>query len=337
MDPHEPEHATNTAQLPGLLLLQLLSDRKGQLVALQLSPVNHAGITAEPIELSTLAALTECLPCVFDETIDPEIGNLLSSAGARAIASSLLADPSAQPGDALPATVQWLAGRWYLQPPEESGKQPTASRALALKLMQLVAADADTRDIEDVFRCDPSLSYHLLRLVNSVAMGLSRTVSSFSQAIILVGRQQLRRWLNFILFAAHDGDIRSAMLFARVAVRARSLELLAKAAGFDRSRQDEAFMVGMFSLLGVLFGQPLAELLQPLRIHSDSLAALLAREGDLGLLLSTVEAAEHGNLPALEEGLGQLGLSPATFTHAHIEAHVWMRDVMSESGVAARG
>jgi hypothetical protein len=48
------------------------------------------------------------------------------------------------------------------------------------------------------------------------------------------------------------------MLLARVVVRARSMELLARESGLDRSAQDLAFMAGMFSLLGVLFGSPLS-------------------------------------------------------------------------------
>ncbi|MBV5336453.1 MAG: HDOD domain-containing protein, partial [Deltaproteobacteria bacterium] len=114
---------------------------------------------------------------------------------------------------------------------------------------------------EAVFRQDPILAYHLLRLVNSLCIGVDKHISSFSQAILILGRHQLKRWLNLMLFAANRDDYRTPMLMARVAVRARSMELLAKAGGFDRSEQDQAFMAGMFSLLGVLFGMPLSEVL----------------------------------------------------------------------------
>jgi EAL and modified HD-GYP domain-containing signal transduction protein len=150
-----------------------------------------------------------------------------------------------------------LSGDWYLAPPPKSTPTQAASRALSLKLMQLVATDADTCEIEAIFRQEPVLAYHLLRLVNSLGVGVGRHISSFSQAI---------RWLNLMLFAASRDDYRSAMLIARVAVRARSMELLAKAVGLDRWHQEQAFMVGMFSLLGVLFGMPLPEILSPLKL-----------------------------------------------------------------------
>jgi EAL and modified HD-GYP domain-containing signal transduction protein len=144
-----------------------------------------------------------------------------------------------------------------------------ASRALALQLVQLVSADADTHEIEALLRQDPTLSYHLLKLVNSLGMGTGRRVTSFSQAILILGRSQLRRWLNLMLFSSREGDPRSAMLLSRVAVRARSMELLSKALGEDKHHQEQAFMVGMFSLLGVLFGMPLEEVLKPLTISES--------------------------------------------------------------------
>jgi EAL and modified HD-GYP domain-containing signal transduction protein len=71
-----------------------------------------------------------------------------------------------------------------------------------------------------------------------------------------------------MLFSSREGDPRSAMLLSRVAV-ARSMELLSKALGEDKHHQEQAFMVGMFSLLGVLFGMPLEEVLKPLTISES--------------------------------------------------------------------
>lgn len=313
----------------GLLVLQLLSDRNGQPGALLVHGHGHSPELLAALADSGLAALAERLPCLIASGSPPELIDALAVA---TLPADALAAADAQPGAALPAAIHWLPGDWYLQPPPQATGQHGASRALALKLVQLVAADADTHEIEDVFRRDSSLSYHLLRLVNSVAMGLNRHVTSFSQAIILIGRQQLRRWLNFILFAARDDDPRSPMLLARVAVRARSMELLAKAAGLDRAQQDQAFMVGMFSLLGVLFGQPLEAMLQPLKLSETLQAALLHQAGPLGQLLLLVQAAEQANPDLLAQGLRALDIRPGAFNQATVAAHQWMLDAVHDSG-----
>ncbi len=313
-----------------LLRLQLLSDRHGRLGALRLRPL---GLGADALtELGApLADLVGKLPCLFDAGGAPETTAALLALGAREFAPDELASEQAAPAGPLPDSVHWLPGDWYLQAPSQPISSHAASRAQALKLMQLVAAEADTHEIEEVFRREPTLSYHLLRLVNSVAMGLNRKITSFSQAIILIGRQQLRRWLNFILFATRADDPRSAMLLARVATRARCMELLAKAAGWTRSEQDQAFMTGMFSLLGVLFGQPLAEVLTPLKLAPELQAALLQHEGRLGALYSAVEACERGDVGAAQQALAGLAVPITAFNRANIEAHDWMLAVLRDS------
>ena len=230
----------------------------------------------------------------------------------------------------LPDTATYLAGGWYLRPPLKPGGTQHASRALALQLLQLVAADADTHEIEAIFRHEPSLSYHLLRLVNSLTRGGKR-ITSFAQAILILGRQQLRRWLNLILFAAQKEDPRSQMLTARVSVRARSMELLAKAAGLDKAHQEAAFMAGMFSLLGVLFGMPLAEVLKPLNVSEELSAALLRMEGDLGTMLATVIAAENADAILVAGHLGELGIPDSVFNEVGIAAVAWMLEVVAEA------
>lgn len=318
--------------VPGLLVLHLLSDRNGRLGALL---IDAQGLTPEVLQAvadqTALADLTARRPCLFDPAKHPDTREVWLQLGATALALESLAPCDAVPAATLAANLLWFPGQWYLQPPPAAISGQSASRTMALRLMQLVANDADNHEIEEIFRRDPTLSYHLLRLVNSVSMGLNRKITSFSQAIILIGRQQLRRWLNFILFAARDDDPRSTLLLARVATRARTMELLAKAAGRDKADQDQAFMTGMFSLLGVLFGQPLAQVLEPLKLSPALSEALLAHEGWLGELFALVECSERGDLDALAERLRAQSLPLGDFVLATVSAHRWMLDVLRES------
>jgi c-di-GMP-related signal transduction protein len=225
--------------------------------------------------------------------------------------------------------VSWVEGDWPLAPPAKPVGNQAASRALALQLVALVTNDADTHEIEALLRRDPTLSYHLLKLVNSLGMGTGRRVTSFSQAILILGRQQLRRWLNLMLFAAREGDQRSAMLLARVAVRAVRWNCW-RAPRLDKPHQEQAFMVGMFSLLGVLFGMPLDEVLAPLNIGDAAQQALLSKGGDLGTLLALVEAAEQGNFTAVLAALDEVQLSTAEFNAIIAESNLWMLNVTSD-------
>ena len=86
-------------------------------------------------------------------------------------------------------------------------------------------------------------------------------------------------------------------------------------------------MVGMFSLLGVLFGLPLADVLKPLPLGEPVLAALLRQEGELGLLLRAVQQAEAGEHEPLAVSLARLCLGAEAFNTLQVEALRWMLDV----------
>lgn len=312
-----------------LIFFELLADAKLSPMAarLHVSESDSSGLL--PLcATEDFRSLTSRFPNLIDDgteqRLPAELREAMHAIGIQTVAATAIqaVEPNEKP--AMRPGKQWLSGDWYLAPPPRSTSTQAASRALSLKLMQLVATDADTCEIEAIFRQEPVLAYHLLRLVNSLGVGVGRHISSFSQAILILGRQQLKRWLNLMLFAASRDDYRSAMLIARVAVRARSMELLAKAVGLDRWHQEQAFMVGMFSLLGVLFGMPLPEILSPLKLSDLLDDALLGHEGDIGCFLQCIESSERLDEMHVLALLAQIGLSTEDWNRLTLEAHLWM-------------
>lgn len=304
---------------PGAVRLELGGDASNAM----------AQLVAHPEFPEPIAGFPRLITANQGAQLPPETLSALQAVGYQLVADEAVFFAGSLTDLNLPASAQWVDGNWYMAPPAKPAGAQAASRALALKLVQLVTADADTRDIEDVLRQDPALSYHLLRLVNSLGMGPSRRITSFSQAIMILGRQQLRRWLNLMLFSARSDDKRTAMLLAQVTVRSRSMELLARDAGLDRANQDLAFMAGMFSMLGILFGLPLPDVLKPLEVSEALVGALLQHAGPLGGLLTAVECAERGDMPGLVAQLKALQLSPTQFTLVSFEAHQWMLNLVS--------
>jgi EAL and modified HD-GYP domain-containing signal transduction protein len=306
------------------VFFRILADRRGAPGAVLLD----AAGPLDPALIERGAALGAQLPCLFGaERADADS---LAAAGWRALAPGALArlDGPFDPAQ-LPPEAQWIDGDWCLQPPAKPTGAQAASRTLALQLVEKVAKDADTHELEALLRQDPALSYQLLRVVNSLGVGAGRRITSFAQALMILGRQQLRRWLNLMLFAARDGDVRSGMLLARVAVRARALELLARERGCDKLTQEQAFMTGMFSLLGALFGMQLAEVLAPLSLGDAVEGALLRHTGELGALLALVERAERGaDAGAMLAGLQ---LDVQAYNGIMLEATEWMLGALRDS------
>ncbi|MFA6310989.1 MAG: HDOD domain-containing protein [Sterolibacterium sp.] len=221
----------------------------------------------------------------------------------------------------LAAGCGWFAGEYPLHPPPNQ-QQQGPSRTLLLKLLGLVASDAEAHTIEALLKQTPELSYQLLKLVNSVSFSLANKISNFRQAIAILGRRQLQRWLQLLLYAQNRGGAHNPLM-DRAALRASLIETLCKASGGDREEQERGFMIGMFSLLEALFAMPLADIVTPLNLADDVVAALLQRDGRLGAMLSLVEQSEHAPAPDFAERLAALGLTPAGYCRSLVQACQW--------------
>lgn len=207
------------------------------------------------------------------------------------------------------------------------------TRLKLLKLLSLVVQDADTREIEEIFRQEPKLSYNLLRLVNSVAVGPRTPITGFNQAITVLGRRQLQRWLQLLIYANQFTQSNQPNpLLQLAAARGRQMELLIanRPAGAECTELadladpgEAAFMVGIFSLLDTLLHLPMREVLTSLPVAPPIAEALGERGGLLGKLLTAITAADAGDFELASTLLNGLGIAPLTHANAQIAAYSW--------------
>ncbi len=221
---------------------------------------------------------------------------------------------------------QMLQGFYFAKPEIISGKRIDPSKLALLKLLLLVVKDSDVSEIENELKYQPGLSYNLLRMVNSAASGLPSTINSIKRAIMILGRKQLQRWVQILLYAAKQKDgSASDALMQTATLRGKLLEFIAIAdRPHDKNHQDRAFMVGTLSLLDTLLGIEMSELVSSLSIQKDMSEALLNRRGYLGRQLELIEAHEKGEFAKVSAMLAELGfLSISEFTKMELEAAAW--------------
>lgn len=208
--------------------------------------------------------------------------------------------------------------------------KPDITRLKLLKLLALIDGDADTAAMDSVFREESKLSYSLLRLVNSAALAPRSPITSFSQAINLLGRRQLQRWLQLLVYSNPNNGQHPNPLLQKAATRGRLLELLSKELGVIPETDtpgDTAFMIGTFSLLDVLLNMPMPEILQQLPLPEVAQKALLSHEGLLGQLLAGIDAAEKRNLKTASQCFSGLGISGEVHLEAQLEALSWAEKI----------
>jgi EAL and modified HD-GYP domain-containing signal transduction protein len=185
-------------------------------------------------------------------------------------------------------------GYFFARPVLMQGRRTDPSKRVLMRLLeQTLDDDTDTVEIEETFKQAPDLSYKLMRLVNSVGMGLRSPIESLSHAVKILGRRQLQRWLQVLLFANQTATDFPSPLLQMAASRGRLLELLADKSVRDKHLHDRAFMTGILSLLDTLLEMPMSEVIGQIHLPDDVRAALLNRNGRLGRLLLIVEALER--------------------------------------------
>jgi len=186
----------------------------------------------------------------------------------------------------------YFQGYFLSKPRIVSSKSlPTNKLAVLNLLAVLQSPDSETEELEEAISFDVSMSYKILKLINSAFFNLTRKIESIHQAIVIIGRNQLRSWASMMAMASLDD--RPSEVIHIAMVRGKMCELLAEQANLGQT--ETFFTVGLFSALDILMEREIPELIGPLPLSEDVVDALLHRKGVLGKALNCVLAYEKSD------------------------------------------
>lgn len=235
--------------------------------------------------------------------------------------------------DCLELGFELFQGYFFERPVVLKRKGLEPSRMAMLRLLGYLQGETDLGKIEEIFRDHPELSYNMLKLVNSVHMGLREKINSLRHAIMLLGLGKLRRWVQLAIFASADSRGINNPLLEMAAVRGRLLEhLVMEHYHLPRGSEqvDSAFMLGILSLVDVLFETPVEGIVRKLRLNDDITAALLNREGELGALLALAETLEQTNFGEIQHLTETCGIPVASLLAAQLDAFNWRTSIAQD-------
>jgi EAL and modified HD-GYP domain-containing signal transduction protein len=213
-------------------------------------------------------------------------------------------------------------GYYYTYPQASGAHRLDSSSMRVMELLNLAKKQAEFPVIEKSFKLDPALTYRLLRYINSPAIGMRRTIESISHALILLGHDQIYRWLTLLLFTSRETDPRSQSLLRSALVRARFIESL----GHDklkRGESDSLFIVGIFSLLDALLNIPMQQALAGLHLPPPVVDALVDHTGPYAPYLNLALACEHFDQDAIATSAAEIGIDADAINLAHVNALIW--------------
>lgn len=210
---------------------------------------------------------------------------------------------------------------YFLSKPNvvEGQRLPAARLNILLLLSRIRTPGIEFREVEEIIRQDVSLSYKLLRLINSAFYTKHSEIKSIRQALTFLGLRQIQDWVSLIFLSQIEDKPRDLMTTAMI--RAKMCEILGLS--LNKNISDISFTVGLFSVLDALLDMPLKEILSSLPLTDDVSSALLQHKGQLGEILHTVIAYERGNW---EDALS-LNLDPEVLKDAYLKAIAWAAEI----------
>lgn len=207
-----------------------------------------------------------------------------------------------------------------------------ASTVAAMRLLGL-ARDPNVTDpkLEEAVSTDAVLTFQLLRLVNSAALG-GKGVSSIGHALRIIGRNQFLRWLALAIAASRGAKTGVDQQMVRQAVeRGRLLEQL----GGKGRDAGTLFLVGLFSLMDAVFKMPLHDIVSRVALGDEAKAALLDRTGPYAKALAFAEAYEMGMFETATELATEMGIATDKLPDMYTTALQWTADALSAMSTPA--
>ena len=199
-----------------------------------------------------------------------------------------------------------------------------------LRLLQEINdSDISFDKLERIIKQDVSLTYGLLKYINSAAFGLRMEVESIKHALTLLGIMLVKRWATMVAIA-NIGKGLPVEALVTCMVRGKFLEELGHKLGHAQ-RGDDLFFMGIFSLIDLFFSRPLEEILEEMPIKADIKAAILGDGGQFAELLSMVKVYEDGDWKPLLASASKLGVSEDHIAGLYFDALDWTQNLFGSS------
>lgn len=280
-------------------------------------------------ELMPLIKMADIIKIDFRLTPRDEIKQLLAEFNKREIHVQFLAEKietNEEFKDALDMGFSYFQGYFFCKPEVIKGREISTSQITLLQIMAEVANDDfDFSKAESLIERDINLSFKLLKYINSAYFKGKREVSIIKDAILMLGSDELRRFISLIAMSQLGSSKPDALIFAS-AFRAKFCDLIGQCTEVNHS--SEYFTVGMFSLIDAILDQPMQKIMEQLPLSPTIKNALILKEGKAGLFLRLAEAYEMADWEGVAEISGLTGLKDNDLPDIYFEACRWSSEIV---------
>ncbi|MCP4157980.1 MAG: HDOD domain-containing protein [bacterium] len=224
--------------------------------------------------------------------------------------------------EAAVAGFTYFQGDFFSNPDTAAIKElPSSKHNLLILLKELMAPDLSLDKIETVLKHDVSLSFKLLKFINSAAFGFFKCIKSIRHAINLMGISEFKKWMSVIVLSQIGVDKPDEITIESI-TRAKLCESIAGLTTLS-DRKADAFLMGMFSLIDVLVGRQMEEVLALLPLADDIKAALEGKPNELRDILDLVVKYEKADWPSVDDITKRIAFPIDQLPRYYFEAVDW--------------
>ncbi|GLO62672.1 histidine kinase [Vibrio sp. MACH09] len=225
------------------------------------------------------------------------------------------------------AGFHYFQGYFFRKPEMIQTKAIQPSFLTIVHLCKAIAQDeVDYDEVEKLITVDVTLSYKLLRYVNSTS-SISSEIKSFRQALAYLGKDKLKKFVSLVAISTVKND-KPDSLYSLSLQRAKFCELLSETV--SRNHKSQAFLMGLFSLLDSLLDQPLDDVIDAIPIEKEIKLGLLEHSGVLGEILTLVIAYDKAEWDQVDVLTEKLGVIPSITAQFYEDSMVWVEELFGE-------
>lgn len=196
-------------------------------------------------------------------------------------------------------------------------------------MVAVTKEEPNVDEIEEIISRDVALTFSLLKLVNSAYFALRHQAKSVKQALVILGLGQLKQWIYLLSFKQDDGSMPTEIIRMSFLRANFCAELLQYASNMTISKS-EAYLIGMFSTLGILMEVSLEEALTEISVSDEIKLALTKQEGRCGILYKLILAYEHADWKNMKVYAEQLDIPMNIITQKYFECVEYVNMIWNE-------
>jgi EAL and modified HD-GYP domain-containing signal transduction protein len=219
-------------------------------------------------------------------------------------------------------------GYFFAKPEMLKQKKMTTAKQNILELIsQASKVDLDINTISGIFAIDPSLTYKLLRFINSPTYGSSQEITSLKHALAYIGQVELKKFIALLALSDLSSGKNSEIM--RISLtRAKFCEQIALFR-FESENPPKAFLTGLLSLIDGILDHDLASVLKVLPVHEEIKSALRSEQNDLAHYLALVKNIEQGQWQDSEIIAEKINLSSDVCFQAYKKSLSWADEMIT--------